>query len=234
MFQSDQKIDDCISRINSLKHQCAKFDDDIAHIENQIESLSENDEAESEFLQAVAQQQHDLEILVQSRQELWIEGEGLEKEIERIQDYASHAQIRLFSEMKETLAEGGLLEPVEEPRVPIQQLDNISEDGLLSKPTPTPSEAERFALEDARENALNLVTEKQIQLGNAREQFDSLQDHYNEEHNTWLALVSEGRLSSSKTVFDALMLQDAREFTANLIQAEKRSSMHAITQGNLV
>jgi hypothetical protein len=92
---------------------------------------------------------------------------------------------------------------------------------LLPQPSPTPSQAERYAVEDAREVALQDITQKTVQVQDAQERFDNLVNHYNKQYDIFIAGVEDGTNSASKSEFDRAMLLDSREATTMLIQAEE-------------
>jgi hypothetical protein len=142
------------------------------------------------------------------RDELNLEIESLERNIQEVQEDIWHAKTQLFRDWKETLADGGLLESLLETQVPASQ--NASAAGLeaRAKPISSPSETERYALEDSRGAALDYVTQKQLQLQDAQARFDNLRKHYEEQFHTYIARTEDG-----------MILLDSRKTTTNLIQA---------------
>lgn len=224
VFQSEQKTADYISRINAIAGRRAIIEKDIAEINSQLEDLPEGYETFPALLQGVIQDRQELETLTQAKDELDLEIQGLERAIAQVREDIQYVQKQLFSDWKETLAEGGLLEPYvaqdETEARDSQVADDLGVE-LQPQPSPTPSQVERYAIEDAREAALNEITQKTIQLQDTQQRFDSLPELYRKEHDLYIAAVQEGTVTISKSDFDRAMLLDSREATKLLIQAEE-------------
>jgi hypothetical protein len=111
VFQSEQKNADYISRINVIAGRRANIEKDIVEINSQLEDLPEGYDTFPALLQGVIQDRQELEALTQAKDELDLEVRGLEEAIAKVQEDIQYIQKQLFSDWKETLAEGGLLEP---------------------------------------------------------------------------------------------------------------------------
>ncbi|KAE9377024.1 hypothetical protein N431DRAFT_453402 [Stipitochalara longipes BDJ] len=223
VLQSEQTTSGYISQINSLKSKLAKIEEDIADINSQLEDLPEGFEASSALVEAVLQDQLELEGLSQLREEVILEIQSFERAIESVNEDTRFAKNQLFSGWKETLAEGGLLEPfVEEPGSQIPTLQKVipADVNAPPKPAPTPSEVEIYQLQDAREAAADDITKKTIQMQDAQEKFDSLQDLYHEEYNAYRDRMGDESNNTSKSEFDGMMFLESRKITADLINAE--------------
>jgi hypothetical protein len=86
--------------------------------------------------------------------------------------------------------------------------------------TPTPSDLEGYALEDAREAALDLWKEWDIQLQDASSKLEHWKDYYEDELKTYRQCVEDGEIDVAKSVFDVTMLQGEQVAIADLIRAE--------------
>ena len=224
VFQSEQKTADYISRINTIAGRRADIEKDIAEINSQLEDLPEGYETFPALLQGVIQDRQELEALTQAKDELDLEIQGLEGAIAQVQEDIQYVQKQLFLDWKETLAEGGLLEPYvaqDETEARESQIAEDLREELQPQPSPTPSQVERYAIEDAREAALNAITQKTIHLQDAQQRFDNLPELYHKEHDLYIAAHQEGTVTISKSEFDRTMLLDSREATKLLIQAEE-------------
>jgi hypothetical protein len=223
LFQSEQKMAKYISKINFIVGEREKLDYDVAEINNQLQDLPEGFEGYPALLQAVVRHRQTLDGLLKLRKELNLKIQSLQINIEKAQQDIQYVKNQLTLNWKETLADGGLLELFgEDVGVQTPASKNAVAPEGEARPKSTASEIERYEEEDAREAALNYVTQKQLQLHEAQTRFDSLQDYYVEEYHTYLACVEEGRITASKSEFDAMMLLDARETTKNWVQSEEQ------------
>jgi hypothetical protein len=223
-YQGEHKITACISQINSIASQVMAVDEEMAEISGKLEDLPEDFRDEPALEQAVIELQQEVEDLAQLKEDLGLKINGLEEDVQKAQKDIRYAKNQLFLDMKDTLALGGLLEPLTEEiqtQASIWQGTNTTGMGEQPKAIPTPGEIERFAMENARDIALNGITEKTIQIQDAQEKFDSLQDRYHDEYATYLACIEDGTINISKSEFDGMMLLESREATADLIQAEE-------------
>ncbi len=105
--------------------------------------------------------------MTQAKDQLDLEIQGLKGAIAQVREDIQYVQKQLFSDWKETLAEGGLLEPYVSQDETEARDSQVADDlgvELQPQPSPMPSQVERYAIEDAREAALNKITRKTIQL----------------------------------------------------------------------
>jgi hypothetical protein len=223
IFQGEQKIAERVSNIQYFTEKRETIEGFITETGDKLNNLPQYYQSDPDPLHAALQDQEELEELVQCREELNLEIESLEGDIQKIQEDVQWATNRILSTWKETLAEGGLLEPLTE-EVETQIPDsNAHNTAIEAQPesSPTPSEAERYAVADARDAALHDITQKIIQVQDAQERFDNLVNHYNKEYDAFVAGVEAGTISALKSDFDRVMLLDSREATTMLIQAEE-------------
>lgn len=223
LFQGQEKIEKRISQIETWLQKRENLESYIAETTERLQGLPDNWQDDLNTVEAALKDHEEVEEMTQLRDEVIYEIQKLEQEIEKIREDIQWSQNRLFSSWKETLAEGGLLEPLVE-EVEVQQSvwnnEGDAEMEVPPRPQPTPSEAERWAIEDAREAASNDVREKTIQLQDAQERFDNLKEHYRTQRDAYLACVEAGTTTASKAEFDAGMVLNERDATAKLIEAE--------------
>jgi len=114
VLQGEQKKSGYVSQITSLEVKRVRIEEGIADINSQLEGLPEGFEASSALVEAVLQDQQELEGLSQLRDEVILEIQTLEKAIGEVDGATWFAKNQLFSDWRETLAEGGLLQPFED------------------------------------------------------------------------------------------------------------------------
>lgn len=224
VLQGEQRITGHITQINSLESKRARVEADMSDINSKLEDVPEDFESSPALLEAVLKDQQELEGLAQLSEVLALEIQRLETAIEKVHEDTRYTKAQLFSDWKETLAEGGLLEPfVEEVETQIPALQRTNPLGMeaQARPTPTPSELENFAIVDVREAALNEITQNAIQVQDAQERFEDLPNHYNKEYDGYTACVETGTITASKSEFDAVMLLDSQGAATKLIQAKE-------------
>jgi predicted nucleic acid-binding Zn-ribbon protein len=221
VYHGEQKIMGYLSRINSNTEQLRMIGDEVDDINEQLQDLLEDYQDEPVLVQAVLQLQQEVEMLTQLREELSLEMRYLENDIEKEQNDIQQAKNQLFVDLKDILAAGGLLEPYVE-EIPMQIPSALDANtACAAQTTPTLSEIERYAMEEARDAALNDFTEKTIQVQDAQERFDRLPDHYNKQYDNYLVSCEAGTITTTKSEFDLAMLLDSRDATTMLIQAER-------------
>lgn len=76
-------------------------------------------------------------------------------------------------------------------------------------------------MEDAREAAIDLWKEWEIQLQDARSKLEHWKYYYEDELKTYRQCVQDGEIDVTKSVFDVTMLQGVQAATADLIRAEQ-------------
>jgi hypothetical protein len=232
VYQGEQKLMTYQSQINVIANDSRIIDQDMDEISAQLEDLPEYYRDDPALEQIVNEFRQEVEDLAKSKEELSLKMHNLEVDVERVQDDIRYAKSQLFLDMKDTLAAGGLLEPLEEDveaeapawedaAAPDWEGMDLARLDTVPMPVPTASDIERAALQDAREAVLNDIVQKQINVQDAQEKFDSMRDHYEDEYATYLACVEDGTVDISKTEFDGMMLLESRETTANLIKAEE-------------
>ncbi|TVY28197.1 hypothetical protein LHYA1_G003354 [Lachnellula hyalina] len=220
VFRCENKIARLLAELKKREAQQAELEtmlDDLHRQRNQVPD-GEDPTEQVQMLEYAQDLAGDLE---SERNELLHDLQHTEHEM-------NSPKADMYRDLKEVMGRYNLLEDIsgrsDSGHVPWNQVFRQQQQQnapAAQPPTPTTSEAARYAQEDAREEARDFKTKKEIDLQDARAKIDNWTHHYDDKYGQYRAMVDEGTTDLAKTEFDIILLGHQREATRDLVEAEQ-------------
>jgi hypothetical protein len=216
VFRCENKLQKYASQLSTLDAQLTELDGMLEELHTQVSQIPSYEDA-TEQIEALDSAKDFFADLENQRNVL----------VQKIQ--ATEMEMRdpkadMYRDLKEVLSNNNLLEDIsgnsDSGHVPWNQAPVQTQDPPV-KYTPTPSEAQQYALEDAQHDIRELKMQKEIKLQDARAKIETWGDHYDKEYREYKHLLDSGATSATKTEFDVVLLSAQREATRALITAEQ-------------
>ncbi|KAG4434973.1 hypothetical protein IFR05_009554 [Cadophora sp. M221] len=148
----------------------------------------------------------------------------LEKKLQYWTDEKEFPLRQMLQNFKFALESKNLLEDIlDDSEDKLQDFEDNQPDETAQPclPSPSPSEVARQQLEDEKNEALEILHERRLNLQDAQAKIENWKEYCNDEYSKFLHLRSDGLIDATKTEFDVEMVQRGQVATRDCIEAEK-------------
>jgi hypothetical protein len=212
VLRCEPLIAEYVERSNFLESEIQEMDDIITQLTSQLGNLT----ADQHSAQDLANLQEANEIF----ELLWQQKQEIEEKLLQTREELERPRQMMYRDLKGILEKNNIFEVSDAEHVPWNKQPQPQPQPQIHSANRTPSETARYAAEDSREAALNLVREKQLRMQETEQILENWNTHYEIDYQQFCAWRASGTGKSSKTDFDIGLLRDRQAATRDVIRAE--------------